>query len=224
MMRRKLLTGCVLASMVLMCACQKETDNNRTATVQTVAKKQMETTIAEVTGNTEAATSENGSGTELTEERLKWLVDESIYCNLKLFGMGNLVLDEELINHEGRELRLVKEEKFPDYATFEEYVRSVFCKETADMYLYNFPYEGEAEYVNVDGKLYVDTALLGAKGYYVDWSEYTMEIKSQAQDRCEFTVTASMEEPAEVPKKEPYVVEAVAVLEDGRWLLEKMLY
>ena len=49
-------------------------------------------------------------------------------------------------------------------------------------------------------------------------------INSVDENRCEFTATGYIEEPAEVPVKEDYPVSGAAVLENGKWVLEKMMY
>lgn len=219
MLKRKVFTGCLIMAMVIGSACTKENngkedfEKNQQVTLETQETTQ-ETTQDSIT---EAAG-------ELTEDMIKQLVDEGIYCNLNVFGMTFLPRNSEGIEYNGRKLYQVDETVFADYASFEEYIRSVYCKETAELYLYKVPYEDMPRYVNVDGKLYVDTDGEGGKGYYVDWSEYTIEIRKQTETRCEFTVTASVEWPADVPVKEPYPVENAVVLEDGRWVLEKFIY
>lgn len=205
-MRKNLFWGCVAATVLSVCACANLSNDNGVNTVYT--EQSTEQTVGQV----------------LTDEKIKWLIDENIYCNLHVFEMNSLSWKDEQIEYEGRTLYPVNEEKFVDFAAFEEYVRSVYCRETAELYLYKSPYEETPQYVNVDGKLYVDISCVGGKGYYVDWTDYSFEIKSQTEERCEFTVTASVEWPAEVPQKELYSVDAVAVFEDGKWVLEKMIY
>ena len=59
---------------------------------------------------------------------------------------------------------IVDKTYFKSYEDFESYVRSVYCKETADRLLYDYPYEGNPKYINIDGELCVNTALDGSKG------------------------------------------------------------
>ena len=205
MIKKKIIMGFVLISIFILCSCETSVENNNEISAQEDLTQEVSTTV-------------------LTEEKLKWLIDENIYCNLNVFGMNSLPGKENAIEHEGRTLYPVDESVFADFATFEEYVRSVYCDETASLYLYESPYPNEPLYVNVDGKLYVDMRYAGGKGYYVDWSGYSFEIKNQDENRCEFTVTASIEEPGEVSEKVPYTVECVAVFENGRWVSEKMIY
>lgn len=64
----------------------------------------------------------------------------------------------------------MKSNVFADFAAFEEYVHSVFCSETAEIYLYGNSSGRSSRYLNIDGQLYLDINACGAKGYYVDWS------------------------------------------------------
>ena len=50
-----------------------------------------------------------------------------------VFVLGMLPTEDTPI--EGEWIYPVKEDVFKDYAEFDAYVRSVYCKETADMYL-----------------------------------------------------------------------------------------
>ena len=70
--------------------------------------------------------------------------------------------------------------------------------------------------------LYLDINYDGAKGYYVDWSGFTLTIDSTEGNQCTFTVTATVEWPADEPQKEPYSVIQTAIYENGRWLLTEL--
>lgn len=227
MRKKSFFAACMLTMVMGVCSCSSENADNETAwTKESVTTESVTTeSVTKENAATENVTTESQTvSQELTEEHLKWLIDENIYCNLYVFGMHSLPREEEEIDYQGRKLHQVDTDIFVDFATFEEYLRSVFCSETAQLYLYKNPNEENPQYVNVDGKLYVDISSEGGRGYFVDWSEYTFEIKTQSEGKCEFTVTAMIEEPAEVPVKEPYTVECEAVFEDGRWVLARMIY
>lgn len=216
------LAVCMLVTAMGVCSCSNaDLDNETIHTMENVTTENI-ATESDTTEN--VVTESQVTSQNLTKEHLKWLIDENIYCNLYVFGMHSLPREEEEIDYQGRKLHQVDEDVFVDFATFEEYLKSVYCSETAELYLYKSPNEENPQYVNVDGKLYVDISREGGRGYYVDWSEYTFEIKTQSDKKCEFTVTGMIEEPAEVPVKEPYTVEGMAVLENGRWVLEQMIY
>lgn len=159
---------------------------------------------------------------EFDEAIIRNLFDENIYCLRNLYGatslypVGDPVQDDHIYKADT--------DRFADYAEFESYIRSVFCTNEADRLLYDSPYEGQPMYLNIDGMLCVDTYLAGAKGYYVDWSDYRLEIVSADDSRCEFIVTGQVEWPAEEPVKEDYPLEGAVIFEDGGWRLEKLLF
>ena len=159
---------------------------------------------------------------EFDEAIIRNLVDENTYCLRNLYGatslypVGDPVQDDHIYKADT--------DRFADYAEFESYIRSVFCTKEAERLLFNSPYEGQPMYLNIDGMLCVDTYLAGAKGYYVDWSDYRLEIVSTDSDRCEFIATAQVEWPADEPVKEDYPVNGVVVCENGEWRLEKLLF
>lgn len=214
----RMLTVIIMMIMVSACANEKDKKGENSEKVQETTNIQKETAgdkLQEVTQETVG---------KLTEDKIRQLVHEGIYCTQNVFELSYLPRESDGIDYNGRKLYQVDQTVFEDFAAFEEYVRSVYCKETADLYLYKVPYEEKPIYVNVDGKLYVDIDSEGGKGYYVDWSEYTIEIHKQTETRCEITVIGSVEWPSSNPVKEPYPVEEAIVLEDGRWVLEKMIY
>lgn len=137
-----------------------------------------------------------------------------------IFSLGTLPIEGDF--DPSQNIYPVKTDRFKDYAAFETYIRSIYTKEWADTLLNNYPYEGVQKYLNKDGKLYVDMNYDAGKGYYVDWSEYTVEIVSQTETKCDFKLTAQIEEPAAEPVKTDYVVEGSAYLENGTWLFDKI--
>ena len=206
-------------------ACDKGDGGNSTkVTVSEESKesKESETAAESQTAETVVDSQTSSTSTSISEEKLRALMDENINVNLNIFGVRSLPFEEEEVNDETT-IYQVKQDVFPDYASFENYIRSIYCEETADMYLYNYPVEGAQKYVNQDGKLCVDLQFEGGNGYYVDWSDYTIEIVSATETECEFIVKASVEWPAEEPVKEDYEVTGKAILENGAWVLTEMI-
>lgn len=161
------------------------------------------------------------------EAIIRDLFEQHLYCMIHIFELGNLPYDENAYDPENppeNDLVPVTSEEFKNYSDFEAYIRGIYSKEVADAYLYNFPYEGSPKYVNVDGDLYLNLMLCGGKGYYVDWSDYTVEINEQTDDRCSFTLHAFVEWPAAEPKPEDYPVEAEIVLEENGWRMNTRAY
>ena len=160
---------------------------------------------------------------EINEEVIIGLMEKNIECSLNIFGSRLLSRNDVGIEYEGRTLYQVDEARFADYAAFEEYLHSIYRDEMVDALIKGE--NGNAPiYVNVDGKLYVDISREGGKAYFVDWSAYGIEIKSQTDERCEFVVIARATYPSDNPTPEPYVAEGVAVFEDGKWVLERIIF
>ncbi|MGN1231166.1 MAG: hypothetical protein ACI4TP_04630 [Anaerotignum sp.] len=174
---------------------------------------------ADTTDENEVVSSEN---IEITEAILADLFKENVDCMVNVFSISHLPYDEETM--QDGHICKVSDERFASYADFESYIRSVYCAEEAERLLNHYPYEDSPMYLDVDGELYIDLNQAGAKGYYVDWSNCEITIDSADAEICEFTVKGSIEEPAEVPVKEDYFANGVAVFENGNWVLEKMIY
>ncbi len=216
----KMITSAVLAAMFLSgCGTQSgtittitapasETEGEASAIVSETAEE------TSVEAETEAAAAEE---TSEMEETISELFARNIVCSVYAFGSGGLAWGGEPVS--GDNIYKVSDERFSSYSDFESFIRSTYCKDTADMLLYNYPYEGTQLYVDVDGMLCIDSNLSGSKGYYVDWTDTKITIDSLTDDRCEFTAAGSITEPADVPVAEEYKVSCTAVYENGSWLL-----
>lgn len=216
----KMITSAVLAAMLLSgCGAQSgtittitalasETEGEASAIVSETAEE------TSVEAETEAAAAEE---TSEMEETISELFARNIVCSVYAFGSGGLAWGGEPVS--GDNIYKVSDERFSSYSDFESFIRSTYCKDTADMLLYNYPYEGTQLYVDVDGMLCIDSNLSGSKGYYVDWTDTKITIDSLTDDRCEFTAAGSITEPADVPVAEEYKVSCTAVYENGSWLL-----
>lgn len=216
----KMVTSAVLAAMFLSgCGTQSGTITTITAptsetegeTSAIVSETAEETSVE---AETEAAAAEE---TSEMEETMSELFARNIVCSVYAFGSGGLAWGGEPVS--GDNIYKVSDERFSSYSDFESFIRSTYCKDTADMLLYNYPYEGTQLYVDVDGMLCIDSNLSGSKGYYVDWTDTKITIDSLTDDRCEFTAAGSITEPADVPVAEEYKVSCTAVYENGSWLL-----
>lgn len=160
---------------------------------------------------------------DISDDEFKMLIEENIYCNM-IFNIKNLPTKEEIDYESENYLYETDSEKFPDYVAFEDYIRSVYCEAEADRLLYNCPYEGMPRYTELNGKLCIDSRYLGSKGYYVDWSDFSFMINSSDNNRVSFTLCGKAEYPSDEPVIEEYLVDGVAVYENGGWRLEEMLY
>lgn len=113
----------------------------------------------------------------------------------------------------------VKDERFKTFADLEEYINGTYVKDTAESLLVE-----RGLYKEVNGVFCIDISRLEGKGYYVDWSDYDLEIVNGDEDTCEFSVTGYLEEPSNDPQREPYTKTAKTRYVDGKWLLEAVVY
>ncbi len=242
MKRNIVLTAAIAA--VLLCGCAEQVNDGEVTVIEpatlasqlTEISPEEQTTAAEAPSETTEAPSETTaqaaedttvSETEpavqsVDEAAIRSLFDENIYCLRNLYGATSLYPEGDPVQDD--HIYKAATDRFADYAEFESYIRSVFCTNEADRLLYDSPYEGQPMYLNIDGMLCVDTYLAGAKGYYVDWTDYRLEIVSADENRCEFIVTGQVEWPAEEPVKEDYPLNGAVVYENGGWRLEKLIF
>lgn len=232
-LKQAVVAGMLMISMGVLCSCglrQVPSDMDKVGGGAEINASTDTETVSEDKESRESAKQESvtdadGKDTEktetvaITEDDLRRLIAGNIKCNA-WFGYSSLPTDPSAdLSQSGRQ---VDTNYFADYASFEEYIRSIYCRQEADRLLYNFPEEGVQKYYDQDGMLYLNVNYDGAKGYYVDWSDYTLTIDSVQGNLCTFTATATVEWPADEPKKEPYSVTQTAVLEDGSWVLTQL--
>lgn len=239
-MKKMILAVCAA---LILCGCTEEKDIDYnvigSSAEKTTSATEIDTTETEAATGTETSVVDTdvSKTAEVTDEKTETfenydniigedelciLFEENINCFVNIFGISNLGYTGEPV--QGDNIYRVANNMFKDYAEFENYVCSVYCSAEADRLLNDYPYEDSPMYLNVDGELCINIDLAGAKGYYADWSDCVITINSADENRCEFTATGYIEEPAEVPVKEDYPVSGAAVFENGKWVLEKMIY
>jgi len=167
----------------------------------------------------ESSVPSSAPSSAVSEERIRELVEENLYCMSEVFMLSSLPrADEPLYDM----VYPVDEGIFASYEAFETYLRGVYAKEYAELLLYDMPFEGDPKYIDVDGKLCVNALYDTGSGYYVIWDGYTFEIVSEDEETCTVVLHAQIEEPADVMSVEPYDVEITLVNQDGVWLLSEM--
>ncbi len=236
-MKRKLALF-LLLSLLITSACAAETAPAATAGTTTEGAPDAPAFTAATepeTGETLPAETATEAGTEtepeeetpaaqpLGERTLREMIDRNLTCVLNVFELTYLYYDRQSQPTAGGLYR-VSDPRFTDYAELDEFVRKTYVKETADRLLLEERSPGHTLYVNVDGALYIDPAAIGGKGYYVDWSGYSITITEQTAERCAFKVTAPVTYPGDHPVPETYEKEGEAVLQGGVWLLKDAIY
>lgn len=165
-------------------------------------------------GNT--ATSDTAP--RITPAKIDRLFEENLYCVRKLFVLGTLPYAGEPV--QGEHIYPVISERFETYAELEEYLHTVY---TAAEVARLLDVGGEPIYMEIDGKLCVDTHRIGGKAYAVDWDNHTIEITETTENGCTFTVVGKyIEENSDVDPA-PYHAEGRASFENGKLLLDEMI-
>lgn len=153
-----------------------------------------------------------------TVKQLSNLFNENLYCMNRLLTLGSLPTGSTPI--QGDHVYPVESDRFQTYAQLKEYLHTVYTAEATELLLDN---NGMPVYLDVDGKLCVDTYHVGGKGYFVDWTGYKLTIADVQGSTCHFTVSGTLTDPADEPTPEPYTANGTAVYEDGRWVLTGMV-
>lgn len=190
-----------------------------TSTAETPGSSMPENNESTVFSETEpSAASENS----ITEAEIRSLFEENLYCVNSVFMTDHLAYSGEAVKD--AHIYKVSDERFGSYTDFENYIRSVYCTSEADRLLYHYPYENTQMYTDVEGQLCIDTNYANAKAYFANWTDAEIVVNTADENRCEFTVKGYIEEPADVPVQEEYIVNGAVVFENDEWVLETMMY
>lgn len=223
---------CVVFSLVL-CGCTSIAEisensivENNAITALTEAKidtksPETNTSSADTESETEAET-EVLSEDIITEAELYSLFEENLYCLNSVFMTNHLAYSGDAVID--AHIYRVSDNRFGNYTDFENYIRSVYCTAEADRLLYHYPYENTHIYTNIEGMLCIDTNYANAKAYFINWTDAQIVVNSTDEKRCEFSVMGYAEEPADVPVQEEYIAYGAVVFENGKWVLETMVY
>lgn len=149
-------------------------------------------------------------------QELKSLMKENFNVYIFIYGLDMLqgqTEDEVDWNNPDSYIRQVSTEAYADYAAFEAYIRSVYCKEKADALLAN------GRYLNRDGALYEDMRQGAARGYYANYQIAEIVIDQLTDTSCEFRYVTLWEEPGEDVSGSSYEIPCKAVKEEDGWRL-----
>ena len=116
---------------------------------------------------------------------------------------------------------------FTTFSDLKEYTSSIFCESEVNRILFcKYPDGTEYSpfYLDLNNALFVDADLAFNTPYYSTWPDYSFEIISLTDDACEFKMHTTEDPPPEVGDPVPFVLDFKAIVEDGQWKLEKMVY
>jgi len=133
----------------------------------------------------------------------------------EIYGLFMLPLDipEEGVGEET--LFPVVDPRFTTFRDLEEFIRSTYIKKTADALL------GDGRYQDVDGRLYGDLSKDAGVGYYVNWADYRYSLEQVSDDEAVIHIYTIDDSPA---GREEVTLTARMLKENGRWLLEEMVF
>lgn len=203
-----------------LCACKK---NETQVVPETTSEQVTEAVTEQVMESQEEVTIEEKT-IEAMEAEIDELMFHNLYCALYVFVSRNLPPVDAPDAYKESYLYQVDTSMFRDYADFEEYIRSIYVKETADELLNAFPYEGKTKYVNYNGMLCLDTRYEVLEENYIDWYNYEFEVDYIEDKECGFTIYTTITEPSENPVAKEYTVSGKIIWDDGYWYLEEMIY
>jgi len=200
-MKNLLITMLLLVITLSFCGCKKpikESNNNQS--------------------DTSSATNINTSEeNENVVAKMKELADANIYILKNITGFLYLPTEDTPINEHYYK---VKSDKFKKVQDIKQYLSEVYVSSVCDMIMENL----KDIYVDLDGELYIDERYKAGKGYFVNWDNYTLNVESLKENKCEFKLSATKEEPGEVTTATPYIVNVTAQKIDGVWLLTNVFY
>lgn len=151
------------------------------------------------------------------------LLDRNIESFSQIFYLQTLPVDTPDGSY-GAGIYPVKSDKFKTYADLESFVRNTYIKKEADYLLTNFSNMGP-QYMDIDGRLHTDKSKEGGIGYYIDWEDYNIKLKDITDDNMIVIVTVKELEIGSEPITEKDLDITVKLIkENGKWLLERMVY
>ena len=163
-----------------------------------------------------------GSGKETILISDQYKIENLIASNLafvKIYETGSMdIVESETVDNPddpGSLLYLVNDERYADYLDLDGAIRAVYCNAEADRLLL------DGKYVNRRGSVYLDPLKNHITEDNVDWSTYVVEFHDIEDTTCDFTVLA-VESTQQGPVQ--HAVSGRAVVENGRWVLEKMFH
>jgi len=109
----------------------------------------------------------------------------------------------------------VTDPRFTRFEELENLLRNTYARDTADELLSN------GRYVNVYGSLYGDIRRNEKVNYNVNWREYSFEVKDLTDKSATLEIITTEELPSGTKR---ITISARMVKENGKWLLEKMIY
>lgn len=172
--------------------------------------------IQEKQNDTDAETDIEKIARKLIDQNHEAFTEIFYLCTLPVEAPGGIV--------KGDGIYPVKSDRFKTYADLKNFVRSTYVKKEADYLLTNFNNNGP-QYMNIAGRLFADKSKEGGIGYYKVWDKYGIKLMDIKSDSITVSISLKEDGPDTGPGVQKDInITARMIKENGKWLLEKMVY
>jgi hypothetical protein len=188
-----------------------------------IEEVELKTNIVDIEGDELSPKTIGVEVDDLMMDMLK-LVEGNKKCIFELFIFDYLQFDGYDSSSDNKFVQ-VHSDEFPTFADLERYVRYIYCDEESNRLLYGN--NGNALYLDVDGVLYLNGAMLGGRGYDVNWDDYKIVIRDQQGDTCDFDLVTTEDyygDLNEIVRSSEIILPFQALLENNVWKLKEMVY
>ncbi|EGW35933.1 DUF3298 and DUF4163 domain-containing protein [Desulfosporosinus sp. OT] len=143
------------------------------------------------------------------------LIDRNKEAYFNMFGLSMLKMEIPEERAVDKVLFPVTDERFVNFADFEQFVKGTYIQSEADSLLNN------GKYHNVNGKVYGDMSKDASVGYYVNWNDYRYELEDMTERSATLNILTTDNSPA---GQKDISINVKMHKENSNWLLEKMIY
>jgi len=149
------------------------------------------------------------------------LVDKNLLCITRLFYYGHLPYKEDTID-ESTHTAEVSSEEFINLRDIQSFLSEIYVEEEVDRLLFHC-FEGKPLYFEEEGVLKISVDIASAAGLPRIWEDYSIEVESADERRCEFLakVRYIADKNCKGNEEETYHFSATKTT---KWKLEKTVY
>ena len=122
---------------------------------------------------------------------------------------------------------VIDSDMFPTFQDLRDFITTTFVDEEANRWLYDDRGTGQPKYFEgEDGGILWNPLLDGAMGYFTNWDDMTITIRSQTENEVLFSINVTTWDGYDRENMNfiPEIIEARAVRENGVWLLYEMVH
>ena len=163
----------------------------------------------------DSASQQNVSSSECTEQEVRMLIEHNLDCYF-LFYISPLTQGG---GTDSDGYTKADNSYFATYKDFSDFVKNTYTQEKSAYLLGSYPSEENPLYIEKNDLVYVDLDAVTPVEYKINWDDsYTVEFTENSTTHCAFELTTTDFDGNE------YVTNGSAAFENGKWLLEDMVY